>query len=95
VRPIEPTPSERKDLEKFESGLADLQGVEIAQNGERNPWNGLGKKALDLQRLGKKPWGRGGITEVPGTSLFIPAKAGIQGGGKGQCGRSGFPLSRE
>jgi hypothetical protein len=41
-------------LEKAESGLADLQASEIAQNRQGNPWKGLAKKGPELEKLGKK-----------------------------------------
>jgi len=47
-------------LERIESGLWDLQTIDIAQNRQENLWKSLEKKGSDLEKLGEKPWGLGG-----------------------------------
>jgi hypothetical protein len=41
-------------LEKTNSDLVDLQGLEIAQNRQRNVWIGLQKKGRNWKKLGEK-----------------------------------------
>jgi hypothetical protein len=46
----------------MKSGLMGLQVIEIAQYRQRNVWNSLQKKALDLRKAAKKlqkAWTRG------------------------------------
>ena len=53
-----------KSLERIESALADLQAFGITQNRKENLWKSLEKKALDLEKLGKKAGRLGGGAAV-------------------------------
>ena len=47
-------PRGAKNLEETKSDLVDLQGLEIAQNRQRNVWIGLEKKGRNWKKLGEK-----------------------------------------